>query len=652
MSMALNTEGVNISRMRLRGGAKDPLLTRLRVSALLASASLAPPDISAAAILIVNKFKYPLPGNIALKGGAMRLSTEWEQAVRLRMSLLARTALRPIRSEVAGSADAVLFADEAELAACLVRDWLHGRVADRWWWRRVLGDLSPPQWLRQHVLARGEVMVPAIAVLAVRSLAAAWLARMEDAEAEEALLAIERTHALSPAMTQDQSSAQRPRVDNDHPGLAEGVTQADARTTAFERLITTVPEARAPALRPQQRRLLALSLALTRAPSWARTPQLAIALQELDHAGLAEGAHASLIPGTGRPWIHKLLVARTAAGVGMEKMSNPAKLHSGLQDMTGAAAPLRPEETQVRNPMQAGIARFETQDATQNTPSMVTQAFVHSGAAEKTEALSAVTTLGVPQDEAPAIEDSLRVHTRYGGIFYLLNAAIALELYSDFTAPVGKNLTLSPWDWLALVGRAWFGTEFVHDPVWKVLAQLAGRTVKDAPDRDFSAPSDWRIDPDWLAPWGVVDTLRVGVTRTRLRVLQGFAVFDVARDPAVRPLAQARALCAASDALRGHKLKRGRALQPHARARTATTRWLQWLLDYLRARLALALGSDGSDDVPALLCRHPAELAASASGVHVHLALAGLPLPIRFAGLDRDPGWIPAAGRAVHFHFA
>jgi hypothetical protein len=37
--------------------------------------------------------------------------------------------------------------------------------------------------------------------------------------------------------------------------------------------------------------------------------------------------------------------------------------------------------------------------------------------------------------------------------------------------------------------------------------------------------------------------------------------------------------------------------------------------------------------------------------VDVALRLADLPLQVRFAGLDRTPGWIPAAGRFVAFHF-
>jgi hypothetical protein len=36
----------------------------------------------------------------------------------------------------------------------------------------------------------------------------------------------------------------------------------------------------------------------------------------------------------------------------------------------------------------------------------------------------------------------------------------------------------------------------------------------------------------------------------------------------------------------------------------------------------------------------------------VQFPLAGHPLPLRIAGLDRDPGWLPAAGLAIRFHFA
>ena len=46
----------------------------------------------------------------------------------------------------------------------------------------------------------------------------------------------------------------------------------------------------------------------------------------------------------------------------------------------------------------------------------------------------------------------------------------------------------------------------------------------------------------------------------------------------------------------------------------------------------------------------PTSVAAPRS-TSVRLPLAELPIAIRLAGLDRDPGWIPAAGRSVAFHF-
>jgi hypothetical protein len=37
--------------------------------------------------------------------------------------------------------------------------------------------------------------------------------------------------------------------------------------------------------------------------------------------------------------------------------------------------------------------------------------------------------------------------------------------------------------------------------------------------------------------------------------------------------------------------------------------------------------------------------------VDIVIQLAEHAIEVRLAGLDRDPGWIPAAGRDVRFHF-
>jgi hypothetical protein len=53
----------------------------------------------------------------------------------------------------------------------------------------------------------------------------------------------------------------------------------------------------------------------------------------------------------------------------------------------------------------------------------------------------------------------------------------------------------------------------------------------------------------------------------------------------------------------------------------------------------------------AWLVRRPGRVQFGPVRIDLHFELATHPLAIRAAGLDRDPGWVPAAGRHVHFHF-
>ena len=69
---------------------------------------------------------------------------------------------------------------------------------------------------------------------------------------------------------------------------------------------------------------------------------------------------------------------------------------------------------------------------------------------------------------------------------------------------------------------------------------------------------------------------------------------------------------------------------------------------YLLVRLARALGRD---DGAAMLCGVSARVAATPAHIHVFMRLETYPIGIRLAGLDRDPGWIPAAGSNLAFHY-
>lgn len=53
---------------------------------------------------------------------------------------------------------------------------------------------------------------------------------------------------------------------------------------------------------------------------------------------------------------------------------------------------------------------------------------------------------------------------------------------------------------------------------------------------------------------------------------------------------------------------------------------------------------------PALLAR-TAQVRLSPSHVDMTLALAAVQLPVRLAGLDINPGWLPWLGKVVEFHY-
>jgi len=182
-------------------------------------------------------------------------------------------------------------------------------------------------------------------------------------------------------------------------------------------------------------------------------------------------------------------------------------------------------------------------------------------------------------DETTLVEIT---HTRFGGVFYLLNLALLLGFYADFSAPLSLGLALSPWDFLALVGRELAGPELETDPLWPLLARLAGRGPEEPPGQGFEPP-----DGLSLAEWQRQTALQV-----RLHLLVAFP--------------------------QGHR-------------------------DDVRLEQESALG--------ALLFEHAARIEASSSRLDIFFSLARHPIQIRLAGLDRDPWWIPAAGRYVVYHY-
>lgn len=536
------------------------LAQTLRQAAALAGV----PGLPADAILCVRRLRARVDvPRLRHAGGLLASADGLSRALRRH----ADAAKRPAREAVPDDAPAVLFADPGEMLACAARDWLAGSFAGRWWWRGLLdsGALAqgaPALW-RRH-----PAHVPA-ALAALGPDAAAYAGRLSRAQAEALAAPVLALHALpGPPPTRPDWVPALPGLAGDDP----------------------------------RQRLLTLGLLLAHAPGLARVSQAwsdpGDELRAPSRQGAAPARHAAA-PGRDRP--AQMAPGTHATRAGHDGVADtPPRRH----DADGWPAP-RPERapqvaTAARGapPAQGGHASKPTPGtrktdqavSARTAPTQPPPSMPRPGQPRHTPGPGSLPTLAPP----PLSFAGETLDTRYGGVLYLLNLALHLDFYPDFTRPRDPGLALSPWDFLALAGERLAGRGLRHDPLWSLLARLA---------------DDGEHGPD------------------------GRAALAMAAPPpmpeALRPYATGR-----------------RGVAPPA----TWAAWLRWLMPPLRRRLAAALGVPPAQ-VGGLLCRQPARIRITTARLEACFALDRHPLAIRRAGLDRDPGWIPAAGRAVAFRY-
>jgi hypothetical protein len=252
---------------------------------------------------------------------------------------------------------------------------------------------------------------------------------------------------------------------------------------------------------------------------------------------------------------------------------------------------------------------------------------------------------------APAgYDQAMAFDSQYGGLFFVLNAALQLGLYGDFSQPLQRSLTLSPWQFLHAVGLALGQRQFALDP----LAAWLKQDLTAAPPRPASDDqASWCIDPDWLQPFeGDTRPLRALFRNGHLSLMHpaGFVLCEASTS-----VDHCEALIATQLARLGLSQRSVQrvavSLHRPASKPAPPGAALVRLLPYLRARLALALGLRDARALGRVLLRLPARVRAEPTRIDVFFALQQLPLAVRLAGLDRDPGWLPAAGRDLRFHF-
>lgn len=666
-------------RSRRQADRDAAVAVRHRAERLAAVASTAPPGMAPGAVLVIRRLQTTVRAGPDGSWSARTASAVLDRALRDEVAQLYRTASRPVLGPPPATARSVLFADEAELLVCLARDVLADRARTRWYWQQILAGApaSGGAALAAAWCARAAALPAALVYLGTEEGAAA-IRLLSPPERESVVRALQRAYDL-PAMVDDS--------DSEPPG-ASSPAAPWSRWLPPDRLHAA----------PEVHHLLGLSLALAHAPACARSElfaQQTAAWWRAVASGRPEPANEDLAAaGPGRaawpggdgeagrrpasPGPDPPAAAFDGASIVSRPGSEaclPAVLPGGVGEAPRAgrgtpAAAARPgDRAGEREPArQAGdtpdfsdIALARIQGA--GTPS----APADDGRREQ----AAGGGQPAPVEEAPArpawaIEG---VATGLAGALFLINLLAHLRLPGVVALDDGAPLSdyVGAWALVEAFARGLLGRghdRYAQDPLWAMLAELDGREPPEPagallpPVQAFRLPTAWLRGPPWAEGRQWVAEVRGG----RLLVadmVRRYLVADLPYGGAMGTAAEQVAALATAAAGERPAVTWGWGRVPRLpsltrRAAAALGRpagwWLRRSLAFVRSHLAWMLGTPPGEVGRALLVR-PGRVHAGRTHVDLTMPMDSASLPIRRAGLDADPGWMPDLGRIVLFHF-
>ncbi|MDQ3180999.1 MAG: hypothetical protein M3Q33_10815, partial [Acidobacteriota bacterium] len=237
------------------------------------------------------------------------------------------------------------------------------------------------------------------------------------------------------------------------------------------------------------------------------------------------------------------------------------------------------------------------------------------------------------------------VETNFGGVFYLLNLGLYLSLYRDFTESLETEIDLNIWDFVALLGLEFSGEKIKNDSVWKLLERLSGRENGDELAQGFNAPDEWRIPPKWLETFPANQKWLLIKTGKRLiiRHPDKFSIVDIQRAKDFQSQLETE--------LKVYQKNISELVESDAKDLLPSANWLKNLTEYIQRRLLQALNLKTREEISPILFERKAKVTVTATHLDITFSLADLPIEVRLSGLDRNPAWIPAAGKFVNFHF-
>ena len=655
-----------ISKLRVAGERRDGLEMRLRLENTFAAIDFTVVGLPPQTILCVKKMRDPLPKTLRLKKFDATRPDVWRSSVTREIERLHRRAAHPVRETVPAAAESVVFADDAELLACLASDWCENTLAENWWWRGLFPNLPSAQTVAQIWMNSAESAPAALRILAQTKRAVQFINKLQPPETEDLLRqlilvfglenlrkALFETIAEKPNASSENRS--RPSPKNNAPWLAFA-PETESLSSNFAR-----------------QTLLGIGLMLARVPRIVRSHEFARTvknfrleaennvkfstlktseiLSQLKKRKVENqpGFDDRITPGgkADSPPIRFGVEAETPNFFEDEAariIDDTPPFEKGL-----TAKPDFPKSAQsaITPPENRGKSKhFSFEDRVSETifERREDENKTADRQSEKSPGTEIIASEFVEKLDGRQIEIS--VETDFGGVFYLLNLGLYLKLYRDFADTETTEIDLNIWDFVAFLSLKLTGAKIKLDNIWRLLAQFAGREPDAEIAPDFDATTDWRVPTEWLETFPTDEKWTWAQTAKRLVVRRpsGFSVIDIKADgDAGNQL---------NDELKVYRKDFTElAESDFPNASEASKTWLKNLTEYVEVRLRQALNTPAGEEISRVLFERRATIVVTETHLDVTFRLADLPFAVRLSGLDRDAGWIPAAGKYVVFHY-
>jgi hypothetical protein len=708
-----------VATVPIRSRRRDPdsrLSVGLRVSHLLNTVDLQPPGFSPSATLIIRRFRDPMPRQLQPDAWAVHSTTAWERAAQSGLTELSRRAARPASGFVPLNSNAVLFTDQSELLACLARDLLSGSARSLWWWRAVLRAL-PSTAVDAIVSAwrRDARYVPAaLAQLVSRGEALSVISAFTPAQALDIFQEVASSFEIGNLCSLFHQPLQisfRPRDsgktlgDIRSVGTIHEVQESTSNPTLppWDKFFSDsiIP----PALGPERSTLLGVGLCLQEIPRIVRGRHFAQAFahwrqstlqpsrttENASHLRPIEQRADSFItedrlkisdparpPGAQEARVIEIEVKNASDGsvvlLGSGSSHHPPALptHEVAAPTSDIVQQDAPETAPARDAASSTIKLPSTPpppipgDAGSTTLPRIHPLSVSFSTEPKIIAPDAIPaeSPSPPKDNA-YIGESFQ--TELGGILFLINVLKALDLPRSIETECRRDLGISSWELLELLGRCLLAPSESHltsDPVWEAIALLDGRSTATPPGTHFAPSNFYRIPEPWIS------SASAPISLEKLQIRQRGSLLELWHPNGFPILSRRFAKQASLDTVRKEAkyFTDGSAElspfqnspRPHAgchpvgiRIGKPLRRFLAFLLPYVRVRLAQSLGLplDRRPFFAKSLLLQRAKIWITKTHVDLMMDLNNASGRIRLSGLDATPGWVPSFGHVITFHF-